>query len=92
MGIRRYYLLNQRRLIGPTGAVVADEEVAAARSLANTWTDLMETWRIWRDLAAQGVALGTGRSGPAQRFSLSAAGFRLKIRSIARIVFLNEIT
>lgn len=55
-----YYLLNQRRLIGLNGAVVADEEVVGVRSLADTWTDLMETWRIWRDLAVHGVALGTG--------------------------------
>ena len=55
-----YYLLNQRRLIGPVGAIVSDEEVAAARSLAETWTDLVGTWQLWRDLAAKGVALGTG--------------------------------
>ena len=55
-----YYLLNQRRLIGPVGTIVSDEEVAVARSLADTWTDLMGTWRLWRDLAAKGVALGTG--------------------------------
>lgn len=55
-----YYLLNQRRLIGPVGAIVSDEEVEAARSLADTWIDLMGTWRLWRDLAANGAALGTG--------------------------------
>jgi RecB family exonuclease len=55
-----YYLLNQRRLIGPVGAIVSDEEVEAARSLADTWNDLMGTWRLWRDLAAKGAALGTG--------------------------------
>ena len=55
-----YDLLNQRRLVGPVGAIVSDEEVEAARSLADTWTDLMGTWRLWRDLAAKGVALGTG--------------------------------
>jgi ATP-dependent helicase/nuclease subunit B len=55
-----YYLLNQRRLIGPAGAMVADEEIDAARSLADTWTDLVETWLGWRDLAAQGTALATG--------------------------------
>lgn len=63
-----YYLLNQRRLIGPVGAIVADEEVEAVRSLAETWTDLIETWRLWRDLAAQGEALGTGLPGAADRF------------------------
>lgn len=63
-----YYLLSQRRLIGPAGAVVADEQVAVDRSLADTWTDLMETWRLWRDLAAQGVALGTGLPGAEDHF------------------------
>lgn len=63
-----YYLLNQRRLIGPVGAVVADEEIDAARSLADTWTDLMETWRLWRDLAVQGSALGTGLPEAADHF------------------------
>src|SRR5690606_3165304 len=55
-----YYLLNQRRLIGPVGAIVADEEIEASRSLADTWTDLMETWRLWRYQASLGSALGTG--------------------------------
>lgn len=63
-----YYLLNQRRLIGPTGAFVADEEIEASRSLADTWNDLMETWRAWRDLAVQGVALGTGLPQAADHF------------------------
>ena len=63
-----YYLLNQRRLIGPVGAVVADEEIEASRSLADTWTDLMETWRLWRDLAAHGSALGTGLPAAADHF------------------------
>ena len=60
-----YYLLNQRRLIGPAGALVADEEIASARSLVETWTDLMETWCIWRDLATQGSVLATGLAGAA---------------------------
>jgi hypothetical protein len=63
-----YYLLNQRRLIGPVGALVADEEVEASRSLADTWTNLMETWRLWRDLASQGSVLSTGLSEAADHF------------------------
>lgn len=63
-----YYLLNQRRLIGPAGAFVADEEIEATRSLADTWIDLMDTWRSWRDLAANGVALGTGLPEAADDF------------------------
>ena len=63
-----YYLLNQRRLIGPSGAFVADEEVDSSRSLTETWRSLMKTWRLWRDLAAQGVALGTGLPEAADHF------------------------
>jgi ATP-dependent helicase/nuclease subunit B len=63
-----YYLLNQRRLIGLTGSMVAEEEVEASRSLDATWTDLMETWRLWRDLAARGSALATGLPQAADHF------------------------
>ncbi len=63
-----YYLLSQRRLIGPVGAIVADEEIEASRSLADTWADLMTTWRLWRDLAVQGAALGTGLPEAADHF------------------------
>jgi ATP-dependent helicase/nuclease subunit B len=55
-----YYLLNQRRLIGPRGSMVADEEMDAARSLVETWSDLMATWLAWRNLAAEGSALAMG--------------------------------
>lgn len=55
-----YYLLNQRRLIGPKGAFVADEEVDTARSLEDTWLDLMATWQSWRALAASGSAVAGG--------------------------------
>lgn len=63
-----YYLLNQRRLLGPVGAIVAEEEIETSRSLADTWTDLVETWRLWRDLAAQGAVLGTGLPEAADHF------------------------
>lgn len=63
-----YYLLNQRRLIGPVGAIVSDEEVEVKRSLADTWTDLMRTWRLWRDLATSGATLGTGLPEAADHF------------------------
>jgi len=63
-----YYLLNQRRLIGPAGAFVADEEIETARSLADTWTDLMETWRLWRELASRGSAVGAGLPEAADHF------------------------
>lgn len=65
-----YYLLNQRRLIGPAGAFVADEEIETARSLADTWADLMETWRLWRELASRGSAVGTGLPEAADHFPM----------------------
>lgn len=55
-----YYLLRQRRLIGPEGAYVAEEAIGANRTLADTWQDLRDTWRQWRDLAEAGTALALG--------------------------------
>lgn len=55
-----YYLLSQRRLIGPCGTFLADEEIEADRTLAETWADLISTWRSWRDLALGGTVLATG--------------------------------
>jgi hypothetical protein len=55
-----YYLLRQRRLFGPAGAVVADDDVDVNRSLGETWRDLVRAWRIWRDTAANGEAIATG--------------------------------
>lgn len=55
-----YYLLNQRRLIGQQGTVVADEDIDTDRSLGDTWTDLVSTWRAWRDLARGGTVVASG--------------------------------
>ena len=55
-----YYLLRQRRLIGPSGAFVAEEMVDAPRDLAQTWSDLFAAWRLWRKLAEDGTALALG--------------------------------
>lgn len=57
-----YYLLSQRRLIGPDGTFLADEGIEAERTIAETWTALNTTWRIWRDLALSGTVLATGAS------------------------------
>ena len=57
-----YYLLSQRRLIGPDGTFLADEGIEAERTIAETWTALNTTWRIWRDLALSGIVLATGAS------------------------------
>lgn len=58
-----YYLLNQRRLIGPTGTFVADEEIDGARDLEATWDAVMGTWRAWKDLASAGTAIAVGVEG-----------------------------
>ncbi len=55
-----YYLLNQRRLIGVGGTLLADETIEAERTPAETWTDLITTWRSWRDLALSGTVIATG--------------------------------
>ena len=57
-----YYLLNQRRLIGTDGTFLADEGIEADRTLADTWTALITTWRTWRDLALTGTVIATGAS------------------------------
>lgn len=55
-----YYLLNQRRLIGVGGTLLTDEMIEADRTPAETWTDLITTWRSWRDLALSGTVIATG--------------------------------
>jgi hypothetical protein len=60
-----YYLLNQRRLIGLKGTLVADEEIDTARSLEATWNEIMNTWQAWLDIAASGSALAAGVPGAA---------------------------
>jgi ATP-dependent helicase/nuclease subunit B len=55
-----YYLLRQRRLLGPEGAYVAEEAIGTARTLDATWRDLVATWRSWRRLAEEGTALALG--------------------------------
>jgi ATP-dependent helicase/nuclease subunit B len=55
-----YYLLNQRRLIGPRGSMVADEQVDPKRALSDTWEDIRTTWETWRGLALSGSAVATG--------------------------------
>ena len=46
--------------MGPAGAFVAEEVVDAPRDLAETWSDLMADWRLWRGLAEEGTALALG--------------------------------
>jgi ATP-dependent helicase/nuclease subunit B len=55
-----FYLLRQRRLIGPAGAFIAVEGVDAPCDLAQTWSDLFADWRLWRKLAEHGTALALG--------------------------------
>jgi RecB family exonuclease len=55
-----YYLLRQRRMLGPEGAFVAEETIGTDRTLEATWHDLVATWRSWRRLAEEGTALALG--------------------------------
>ncbi|WIJ25786.1 PD-(D/E)XK nuclease family protein [Devosia sp. RR2S18] len=61
-----YYLLNQRRLIGLEGALVADEEVTGRRTLEETWDDLLSTWQTWLSFAGNGIALTAGAADAAE--------------------------
>ncbi|USU10715.1 PD-(D/E)XK nuclease family protein [Sphingomonadaceae bacterium OTU29THOMA1] len=60
-----FYLLSQRRLIGPPGSFLADEVVAGGVELQTTWANLAASWRVWRDQARAGVAVATGVAGAA---------------------------
>lgn len=71
-----YYLLNQRRLIGPTGAFVADEEIETARSLEATWEAIIGTWKAWKDLAQSGTGIAVGVPG-ADAFAPRDLGFEV---------------
>ncbi len=55
-----YYLLRQRQLMGERGSFVAEEELATARTLPDTWHDLVATWHVWHDLALSGTVLALG--------------------------------
>jgi ATP-dependent helicase/nuclease subunit B len=55
-----YYMLRQRRLLGEHGSLVADEKIDSPQSLSATWDNLVSTWRVWRDLAADGTAIACG--------------------------------
>ncbi|WP_443749342.1 RecB family exonuclease [Asticcacaulis solisilvae] len=72
-----YYLLNQRRLIAPTGSFLADDEIEPTRSLSDTWDAVVATWKGWRDLAQQGIAVAAGVEGAEAHFP-SDLGFEAK--------------
>ncbi len=60
-----FYLLNQRRLIGPPGSFLADEVADGDHELPATWSNVVSSWRVWRDQAVAGVAVATGVDGAA---------------------------
>lgn len=60
-----FYLLNQRRLIGPPGSFLADEVADGDHELPDTWSNVLASWRVWRDQAIAGVAVATGVEGAA---------------------------
>ena len=55
-----FYMLNQRQLIGLSGSFLAEESVESDHSLPDTWSNLVSTWQVWRDLAREGIAVATG--------------------------------
>jgi ATP-dependent helicase/nuclease subunit B len=59
-----YYMLGQKQLIGERGSLVSETEINADKTLAQTWTDIQTTWRIWRDRALDGKAFAGGIDGP----------------------------
>jgi ATP-dependent helicase/nuclease subunit B len=62
-----YYLLKQRRMLGTQGAIVPGESISSAKSLADTWNDLKQTWAAWRNVGSNGLAVATGIDGAAAR-------------------------
>lgn len=64
-----FYLLNQRRLIGPAGSFLADEVVEGLHGLPATWANVVASWRIWRDRTLGDVVVATGASGAAEHVS-----------------------
>lgn len=55
-----FYMLNQRQMIGLNGTFLAEEVVESDHSLPDTWTNLVATWQVWRDLARSGTAVAAG--------------------------------
>ncbi|WP_176593009.1 PD-(D/E)XK nuclease family protein [Sphingobium sp. EM0848] len=55
-----FYMLNQRQMIGLNGTFLAEEVVESEHSLPDTWTNLVATWQVWRDLARSGTAVAAG--------------------------------
>jgi RecB family exonuclease len=66
-----YYLLAQRRLLAPSGSFLADEEVVVSRSLAETWSVVEESWRLWRETARAGDAFASGIAAAVETMPLA---------------------
>ncbi|WP_460448297.1 PD-(D/E)XK nuclease family protein [Alsobacter sp. SYSU BS001988] len=66
-----YYLLRQRRLIGPPDGFFAEADSATDRGLKQTWLDLLTSWRAWSGLAGQGTGLATGLHETAEGYPAS---------------------
>ena len=55
-----FYMLNQQQMIGLNATFLAEEVVESDHSLPDTWTNLVSTWQVWRDLARSGTAVAAG--------------------------------
>ncbi|WP_043540526.1 PD-(D/E)XK nuclease family protein [Salinarimonas rosea] len=58
-----YFLLRQRLFATPAGEGLAGYEVAAARTLPETWAAMRETYRLWREAAEGGRLVARGVEG-----------------------------
>jgi ATP-dependent helicase/nuclease subunit B len=64
-----FYLLSQRRLIGMAGSFLSEEVVEGGSELDAVWTDVVGTWRHWRDRTRAGTAIASGAKGAAEHIS-----------------------
>lgn len=58
-----YYLLNQRQFATLRSEGLIGRPVDGARTLPETWTAILASWREWRDAAEAGVILARGVEG-----------------------------
>lgn len=61
-----YYLLRQRLFATPADQGLSGLEIQAARSLADTWAAMRETYRLQRDAAERGFLVARGIAGFAE--------------------------
>lgn len=58
-----YYLLNQRQFATLDGSGLVGRAVESERSFPDTWTAIVESWRLWRASADSGQLVALGVAG-----------------------------